>query len=388
MVFELMNHQTEAMRKLASGKVLVGGVGSGKSITALAYYAAKSKTSKIVVITTAKKRNSGEWFGDAMKMSLRNDMVVDSWNNIANYEKESDCFFIFDEQKLVGKGAWAKSFQKIAKRNEWILLTATPADTYIDMAQVWIANGFYENITEFNTLHVRFSRFAKYPKIEGYYDTYILDRLGRQVLVEMPMDRHTIRHQHIIDVSFDRNVEIELYVQRWNSKEQKPVGDAGELMRLMRIEANSHWSRQSAIKSLIKQTPRLIIFYNHNYELEILRDISSQSGKQTSEWNGHKHEQVPVGGEWVYLVQYQAGAEGWNCVTTDSVAFYSLPYSYRMFEQAMGRIDRMNTTYTDLNYYVLKSQAIIDKGIWKALSRKKNFQAARFAKTLSEKNIH
>lgn len=380
MSFQLMEHQAKAVKQLGTGKVLVGGVGSGKSITALAYCAEKAPEKPIIVITTAKKRNSGEWYTDAMKMSLRADLKVDSWNKIADYEDVEDHFVIFDEQKLVGKGAWTKSFQKIAKHNDWLVLTATPADTYVDMAQIWIANGFFKNITEFNNYHVRFSRYAKYPKIEGYYDTHLLDQMGRAVLVDMPFERHTIREQHHVDVEFDRDLELQLYRDRWYEAENRPVGDVGELMRLMRTAVNTHESRYNAIRSICEDNPRVIIFYNHNPELDILRELGEDLGIPIAEWNGHKHEPIPDTDRWIYLVQYQAAGEGWNCISTDTMVFFSLPYSYRMLEQAMGRIDRMNTPYTNLHYYILRSRAIIDQAIWKALSRKKNFQAAKFAK--------
>ena len=380
MTFSLASHQEEAIRKLASGKVLIGDVGSGKSITALAYFAQNAPERPIIVITTAKKRDKGEWFGDAMKMSLRQDLEVDSWNNISKYEDIKNASFIFDEQKLVGKGAWTKSFQKIAANNQWILLTATPADTWMDLAQVFIANGFYRNITDFNQQHVKFSRFTKYPKVEGYYDAHILHKYRNSIFVEMPFHKPAQREEHIVTVDYDHEEQKLLHMNRWNFYEGRPIKDAGELMRLLRVSTNSHWSRYSQVKSLCKDHGRVIVFYNHNYELEILRSLAVDLDIPVAEWNGHKHEDLPAGDRWVYLVQYQAGSEGWNCITTDTMVFYSLPYSYRNYEQAKGRIDRMNTKYEVLHYYTLRSRSIIDQAIWKALTRKKNFQASAFAK--------
>src|SRR4051812_42252032 len=109
-MFQLADHQVEAIAKLRTGSVLVGGVGSGKSIASLAYFTAIDPTRRIVVITTAKKRDSGEWWADAMKMSLRNELTVDSWNNLAKYTDLSNVFFIFDEQRIVGNGAWVDRF--------------------------------------------------------------------------------------------------------------------------------------------------------------------------------------------------------------------------------------------------------------------------------------
>lgn len=380
MTFSLAPHQIEAIQKLECGKVLVGGVGSGKTIAALAYFAQKAPQTPIIALTTAKKRDSGEWYADALKMSLRADLKVDSWNNIKKYEDVENVSFIFDEQRIVGSGAWVDSFYKIAKHNNWILLSATPADTWMDLVPIFIANGFYKNKTQFNNEHVRFSRFSKYPKVDGYLDTWTLERHRNRLFVEMPYLKTAVREDHIIPVEFNIEEQKQLYGDRWNIYEDKPLKDAGEMMRLLRKSANTHWSRYDAVKSICKDNPRVIIFYNHNYELEKLRCLMTDLDIPVAEWNGHVHQDIPDTESWIYLVQYQAGGEGWNCITTDTVIFYSLPYSYRNLEQAKGRIDRLNTQYETLHYYIFKSRAIIDQAIWKALNRKKNFQASAFAK--------
>jgi hypothetical protein len=379
-MFELEDYQLDAIKRLKTGSVLVGGVGSGKSITSLAYFTQIDPSRKIIVITTAKKRDSGEWYSDAMKMSLRNELHVDSWNNIKKYVDEKDVFFVFDEQRIVGSGAWVKSFYEIAKKNEWILLSATPADTWMDLVPIFVANGFFRNKTQFNSEHVKFSRFTRYPKVDGYYDVWLLEQYRDRIFVEMPYLSKAEKNEVIVDVDFDLEQQKILYYSRWNFYENKPIKDAGELMRLLRISTNEHQSRYDKIVELAQKHPRMIIFYNHNYELKILRCLMTELDIPIAEWNGHFHQDIPNTDRWLYLVQYQAGSEGWNCVSTDTTVFYSLPYSYRQLHQAKGRTDRQNTTYPVLNYYIFKSRSIIDQAIWKALRRKKNFQAAAFAK--------
>lgn len=380
-VFELLSHQEEVLPKLSSGKVLVGGTGSGKSITALAYFTGLSTETPIYVITTAKKRDGGEWWDDAMKMSLRNPMYVDSWNNIGKYTDINNAFFIFDEQRIVGKGAWVNHFFTIARQqNHWLLLSATPADTWVDLAPLFIANGFYANRTQFDREHVRYVRFAKFPKIDGYLDTPLLEYYRDKLYVEMPFQRSTTRVEHFHSVDFNVEEQRKLFTDRWNFHENKPLKDAGEMMRLLRRSTNSDPSRYEKVKEIMRENPRVIIFYNHNYELEILRCLMTDMDIPLAEWNGHVHQDIPQGPRWVYIVQYQAGAESWNCITTDTIIFYSLPYSYRNLKQAMGRIDRLNTTYVVLHYHILKSKSIIDRAIWRALNVKKNFQASAFKK--------
>ena len=129
---------------------------------------------------------------------------------------------------------------------------------------------------------------------------------------------------------------------------------------------------------IVEDHPKAIIFYNFDYELEILRNLYYGEDVEIAEWNGHKHQPIPRGDKWIYLVQYTAGAEGWNCITTDTIIFYSQNYSYKVLKQASGRIDRLNTPYTDLYYYHLVSKSGIDLAISRALKNKKQFNETRF----------
>lgn len=315
-------------------------------------------------------------------MHLTGDIVVDSWNNIGKYVEVQDAMFIFDEQRLLGSGAWVRSFYKIVKQNAWILLTATPADAWVDLAPAMIANGLYLNITDFREQHVIYTRFAKYPKIDRYINTKKLIENRDLILVEMPYEKHTQQEEILVNVGFDEGEQTMLWKHRFLEKENRPLRDAGEMIRYMRISCNSHPSRLEAVEALQEARKRIIVFYNFNFELDALRTLQTRLDIPVAEWNGHVHEDVPQGDEWIYLVQYTAGAEGWNCITTDTVVFYSLPYSYRAFHQAKGRIDRLNTPYTTLRYYILKSNALIDQMIWKTLKRKKSFNVNLFTKKI------
>lgn len=380
MTFRLLAHQADALEELGNGKVLVGGVGSGKSITALAYFKENHPDQRIIVITTAKKRDSAEWYEDAMKMSLRQDLTVDSWNNLHKYIGVEGASFIFDEQKLVGKGLWVQTFWAIAKKNNWILLTATPADVWMDLMPVFVANGFYRNQTDFNEQHVVWNPYVRYPKVKRYVDEWLLERHRSAIYVEMPFTKTAERHDHYYTMPYSEEEERQLFTERWNFYEDMPVKDAGEMMRLMRMSVNSHPSRFAKCQELVENHHKLIVFYNHNYELEILRGLAEIADLEVAEWNGHKHQTIPTSDRWVYLVQYTAGAEGWNCITTNHTVFYSLPYSYRVLEQAKGRTDRLNSPFEDMHYHIFKSNSIFDKSIWGSLGKKKNFQASAFAK--------
>ena len=398
MAFSLYPHQLDAIQKIRNGSILTGDVGTGKSITAIAYfythvckgvprmaqtqYVPMKAPRNLVIITTAKKRDSKEWEQDLMHFNLGwaidpngVQVFVDSWNNIGEYEDWTDVFFIFDEQRAGGSGAWSKTFIKIAKNNQWIILSATPGDVWLDYIPVFVAHGFYRNRTDFSDQHVELDRYSPFPKVKKYHNVHKLEKLRAKILVDMPYERHTIRKTETINVSFDKELFDRAFVDRWHVYEERPIKDVGELYRVLRKIVNSDMSRLGAIMMLLEKHPRLIVYYSFNYELDILRTLGNTLGITTAEWNGKKHEPVPEDEKWLYLVQYTAGAEGWNCITTDAIAFYSLTYSYKAFHQSKGRIDRLNTPYTQLHYYVLRSASKVDQAIWKALMLKKNFNA-------------
>ena len=393
MVVELADYQLEAIKKLKTGSILCGGVGSGKSRTALAYYFTQEckgslringrgnyipmKDPKdLYIITTAKKRDTNEWLKEASMFGLI--PVVDSWNNIKKYVDISGAFFIFDEQRVVGYGAWTKAFLKITKKNNWILLSATPGDQWSDYIPVFIANGFYRNKTDFTNQHCIFSIHTSYPKIERYFNERILESYRRQILVTMDMKRPTQRHEEVVIVDYDKDLYKKVFRDRWDPYDDCPISETGKLFYLLRKVVNSDLSRIEKTSELLMLNNRVIIFYNFTYELEALRRLCLGWSIPFAEWNGEKHEDLPVGDRWVYLVQYSAGCEGWNCTTTNVMIFYSQSYSYRMTEQAMGRIDRMNTPFTDLYYFKLRSSSPIDLAIARALSRKHNFNEKSF----------
>lgn len=400
MSVQLYSHQKDAIKKLCSGSILCGGVGTGKSITSLAYYYIKEcggkihsngdispmKTPKdLVIVTTARKRDTHEWEDELIRLKLSLKpmfnchpvrIAVDSWNNIHKYENEwDDAFFIFDEQRVVGSGAWVKSFLKIAKTHHWILLSATPGDSWMDYIPVFIANGFYKNRTQFINRHVIYNRLSRYPKIDRFVDCTHLEVLRRKILVTMKFEKKTLPHFISVPVKYDKMMYDKVWKDRWDPYEQAPIENISKLFYLMRKVVNSDLSRIETVAKLWSKHDRIIVFYNFDYELEMLESIG---GGEIAQWNGHVHDPIPESDQWLYLVQYSAGSEGWNCISTDTIIFFSQNYSHRMTSQAAGRIDRLNTPYTDLFYYTLRSSAPIDSAIARALKNKQNFNESAF----------
>lgn len=419
----LRPQQRGAIDKMTTGCILNGGTGSGKSRTGLTYYFEqqggrieptyiRAKNPKdLYIITTAAKRDKKEWEDELVPFCMSselnvlypNKVVVDSWNNIKKYMDVSDAFFIFDEDKIQGNGAWVKAFYKIAEKNEWIVLSATPGDTWKDYIPIFIANGFYKNRTDFNQQHVVWKRCGNYWDIDRYLNTGRLIRLRNRILIDMDVERSTTKHHEDVYCTYDHNLYRKTIKERTDPYKQDyipckpedpdaeivdgkymkltnlPIPQASVLCQILQHIVSEDESRQAAVLELVESHPRVIIFYNYNYERDILMNLVYPEGTEIAEWSGHAHQEVPKGERWVYLVQYTAGCEGWNCITTDTIIFYSQNYSYKVVAQAEGRIDRLNTPFKDLYYYHLKSRSGIDCAISKALAQKKKFNENKWA---------
>lgn len=396
----LYDFQLNAVKKGFNGCIFNGGTGTGKSRTGLYFYFKEQGGSfigsdyipmknpkNLYIITPAVKRDKGEWITELALFRMNpdpdqnyynNKIVIDSWNNIKKYSDVRNSYFIFDEDKICGGGAWTKAFLKIAKSNNWIILSASPGDTWLDYWSVFVANGFYKNKTEFQREHVIYSRYSKFPQVDRYINTQRLERLRNRILIDMTVQRHTIPHHEDVYCNYDIPFYKDVFKKRWDPYRDEPLKQASELCYVLRKIVNSDESRQVKLLELLEDHPKAIIFYSYDYERDILMNLGYAPGTEVREWTGHKHEPIPTGDKWVYLVNYASGAEGFNCISTDTIIFYSQTYSYKTLLQSIGRIDRLDTKFIDLYYYHLKSRSSIDLAISRALKEKKAFNETRW----------
>lgn len=399
----LYPHQKEALKRMFDGCVLNGSVGSGKSRTGIYYYFSKYGGSienqtyhpmkknppDLYIITTAKKVHDLEFEEELIPFLLYpeketgrtklygNKVVIASWNVIKKYADVTGAFFIFDENKINGKGAWANTFLKLTKHNEWILLSATNGDKFEDYETLFVAEGFFRNRTEFRDKHLNYSRYTSFPMVTGYRDETRLFRLRDRILIDMDFKRHTIPHHEDVFVDYDKQKYREIMRTRWDPYKNEPISQASVLCYILRRIVNEDESRQTKLLEILEDHPKAIIFYNFDHELDILLGLGYQKGTVIAQYNGHKHESIPKNSRWVYLVNYNA-AEAWNTTLTNCMIFYSQNYSYKTSIQAAGRIDRLNTPFDDLYYYHLKSKSSIDLAISKALKEKRKFNERKF----------
>lgn len=394
-------YQFDAAEKLSSGNILVGGTGAGKSRTAICWwyneeggicgkYGVKKRLASyhkpLYIITTAQKRDLGDWIKEfapfGIDITKDEKIFVDSWNNIGKYDKVTGSTFIFDEDHLTGKGKWVRSFYKIARNNTWIVLTATPGDDYMQYFPVFHANGFFKSKHEFEEGHVVYNPHTPFPAVMRYIGTRRLDRLRDKITVQMEYEHDICKHYEDIICDYDKEMYRDVVKFRWNPFEGKPIENASEYCYVLRRICNMDNSKLGHLCEIAALKKRIIVFYNFDYELEMIKEglegFVCDDDFVVAEWNGHKHESLPRTGRWIYLVNYNAGAEGWNAITCDSMIFFSLNYSYKTMVQAEGRIDRRNTPFSDLFYYHFFSNSGIDKAIFGTLKRKKKFNEKKF----------
>lgn len=399
---ELYPHQISALKKMHNGCILCGKVGSGKSRTALAYvyicelggslrinnvgeFSKPELPKDVYIITTAKKRDTHEWEDEVAYFCLSSDIkvTIDSWNNIKKFKDVHGAVFIFDEQRVVGRGAWVKAFLNITRKNRWILLSATPGDKWEDYIPVFIANGFYRSRSQFKVEHMVMKPYLKYDVVDHYINTKRLRAYADQVLVTMEFENAVKKHRYNIMCDYDKEKYKRIMKDRWNIYENEPIENVSTLCYLLRRVCNDDQTRYVHLMGLSLKHEKVIVFYNFTYELHAMRELYKNMGYEIGEWNGELHTDIPTGEKWAYLCQYTAASEGWNCIDTDTIIFFSQNYSYKATEQAAGRIDRLNTPFKDLHYYYLRSSAPIDLAIYRALSMKRKFNEARFMKGVS-----
>lgn len=400
-------NQRDAVDKLQCGSILCGKVGSGKSRVSLVYYFEKEcggsieppysplkKHTDLYIITTARKRDFKEWEKEISEFDMFYDdiskinITVDSWNNIKKYSDVKNSFFIFDEQRVVGSGAWVKSFYKITSsqiysnrqaNNNWILLSATPGDKWEDYIPVFVANHFYRSASDLLSKHAVFNPFTPFRKIERFVYTDILQQYRDKILVDIKVEQKP-RQYTWIKVGYDEETFRTISKKDWNVWDNEPIDTSAMKFYLMRKAVNLSDERLKALKSIYDIHKKVIVFYNFDYELDILRIMCRKFKINKGEWNGHKHEPIPETDEWIYLVQYTAGAEGWNCTLTNVVVFFSLNYSYRTTLQATGRVDRRDSKFEKLYYYFIVTDSWIDRAIKAALRNKKDFNERKYYK--------
>lgn len=372
----MYEYQLEAIDKLQSGMILWGNVGSGKSRTSLYFYCKNYSNKKLLIITTAQKRNNGEWLEECKVFGLK--PIIDSWNNIRKYEKYENCFIIFDEDHLTGYGAWSKTFIKMAKCNDWLVLTGTPGDNYSEFMTVFIAKGWYKNKRDFEENHVIYSRYSKYPKVDRYINQGLLEKHRRDILVKMFVEKRPRVHKEIVITQYDISKYKKAYKEK-RDENNKPFKNATAFCLYLRKICNEDESKIVKVRELLLKHNKVIIFYNYIYEKEILlKLLKTMKTFNVGEYNGQHHDDIPIGERWAYLCQYTAASEGWNCLLCDTMIFFSMSYSYKAMEQAAGRINRVNTPYKDLYYYYLRTTSGIDLSINRALSTKRNFNESTF----------
>ena len=124
---------------------------------------------------------------------------------------------------------------------------------------------------------------------------------------------------------------------------------------------------------------RVIIFYNFNTELEVLRKvlfdrpISIVNGqvKDLKEYENNDNS--------VTLIQYQAGAMGLNLQKANRIIYFSLPERSELFEQSKARICRIGQE-KQCYYHIMMCHKSVEEKIYECLLMRKDYTDELFRK--------
>lgn len=313
-------------------------------------------------------------------------------------KKLRDFTLVLDESQAIQNDS-AKRTKYISKMNpkSVVLLSGTPVD------------GRYENL--YSQLKLLGWNISK----KEFWDRYINFRLWQPAPSIPPIKIVTgyknvddLKHQlHILGADFLKTEEVlTLPDQVFHTINVQPTGHYKTFIKKKVVQMNDKtfvgdthltqllFSRQlcgiynkdklNAFGDWVNScNGRLIVFYNFTEELNQLklfvknRPISIVNG-EFRDLEAYEKESDSV-----TFIQYQAGATGLNLQKSNHIAFFTLPLSSGLFEQAKKRIHRIGQEKTCFYYYFLCNHSV-EINILNALKQKKDYTDKLFSKDFYE----
>lgn len=155
------------------------------------------------------------------------------------------------------------------------------------------------------------------------------------------------------------------------------VGDTTLTKRLYARQLCGQYSefKLQTFKELVQSTQdRLIVFYNFNAELELLKRIAASLDRPISEVNGQTKDLTAYEQEdnSITFIQYQAGAMGLNLQKANKIIYFTLTDKSELFEQSKKRIHRIGQEQPCF-YYILMCKGSVEEVILQTLEMRKDF---------------
>ncbi|WP_368076685.1 SNF2-related protein [Clostridium tyrobutyricum] len=221
----------------------------------------------------------------------------------------------------------------------------------------------------------------KIKKVTGYKN---VDRLKRKLHEYGAVFMKT-------DEVFELPEQIEQKIKIKNTKEYKIfkkdrlitinntelVGDTSltKMLYLRQLSSQYNKNKVNQLKDILESTEdRIIIFYNFNKELEIIKKLCEKLDKPISIINGAVKDLDNFNqyNNSITLVQYQAGAMGHNLQKSNKIIYFSLPLQSELFEQSKKRIHRIGQEKTCFYWYLI-TQNSIEEQIYQTLKERRDY---------------
>lgn len=429
---KLYKFQSDYLEGLPEKFIFSCDTGTGKTMMALAHYvhhtghlpfeSGKAMVKmefpkKLLILAPAAKIRTGDWEHHVVELFGGNAPEVEYYS----YEKFTRNPTVKEYAKNGNRGIWREwaampggsfavicdeahklanpssgigkaMFEVSKKAGFFVGLTATPLPNgWISAANYFKIFGFVPNVTAFKKKYCNIQTFKGFPEIVGYYHEEELKRLWNSISKPLKKEEAIdLPSLVVVPVSLPTDPE---YVQVRKSRmfQDKVLDNPSAYLHALRqstVATKVPW-----LSEFVEGTSsNVVIFYSYICEREaILRMLRKNHPKRAIyRVDGEKH-QLPQKEDWsslertVTLAQYQSGSTGVEMTYADTIVFFSPTYSYTLYHQSVGRIERIGQG-KKMTVYKLCQPATVERDIWLAIKEKRDFSEKVWVKA-NEPNL-
>lgn len=410
----LYQFQKDYLRNLPGKFIFAADTGTGKSYMALEHFRHIVHTRvPLLILGPAAKMRTGDWQRAVEEVWPDPDERPDV--SYYSYEKFTRNPTTKEYAKNGNRGVWrewaalpmasfavicdeahrmanptsgtGKAMFEVSKRAGFFIgLTATPLPNgWISAANYFKVFGFTRNITEFKKRYCEIQTFKGFPEITGYYHEEELK--SQWNLISRPL-----RKEDAIDLPAIVSVPVRVPTPPAYTEVTKSHMFGDKV--LDNPSAYLHALRQSTLESKLPWldqfvegvSSNIVIFYNYVSEREAVLAMLKKNHKERQVFrvDGEVHG-LPQRGDWdtlkrtITLAQYQSGSTGVEMTYADTIVFLSPTYSYTLYHQSVGRIERIGQE-AKMTLYKVCAPATVERDIWLAIKRKTNFSEEMWIK--------
>lgn len=413
----LFDYQKEAIENYKEKSFNLSDTGVGKTVMALGSFI-ESKCKKLLVICLAPKVVDFAEDGVLMNVDItplnrgskknkellaESDKVAISFESVWRIPEflkwvDEDTFIIIDESHKVANTSSkvTKYVMKLSKKAKYTYLcTATPISNgkyeqyYPQLKMLGVYNGtkkeYYNMFVDERMTRMGGSQFMQ---ITGYRNIDLLENMVNQCSVNYKRDKPYLPEDYVYKTKkpamFNKLKKNRMY--KTDNGEVIELDNSSKLFNALRcvshgflLGINKQVSKEpfERLQAILEthNNERVVIFYNYNIELEMLKQLLSKLKRPTSEYNGARKDLKEFKGKYngVVLAHYKSASTGINdFVISNVMVFNSLPLSSIELTQSKGRIDRQGQGKKPMYYFIIPDTPV-EKKIFEQITNGKDF---------------